>query len=521
MSDIALLIPLIPRVVPQPRGSGSEVLIRISKKRALNFASSTTNSFIAYRKQSAGVVVNAKLGTASVASLDLPRRQFGGPSLSRGVERQVGKVGRSRSLAITVLHCIGRSNVGLRAYAFAPVCNSIEASISLNLIFAPVRVALFAGALRAAPGVPQERVSRTFIPFRVSSVFGSNMVSVVLMLLATGATVLAQKPLGSWQNGIATNYGGAQDGMDPYSPSFGTKEGSCGYGVLDKEQYPFWSVAALAHSSPFYMAGPVQGCGQCFQIECVNDGSQFQGRCNSDPSERSVTVMITDSCPECASNQFDIQALTFNKIAPMAIGRIAMRYRRVECAPPANMEVKVDSFSGSGGWIRLMETAGPGAIKTVQVKGPNTGWQGMTNIWGAAWELNNCPQTPIDVRLVASDGQEVTAFGAIKSDGVTGVLPTWVQFSFGTVSRTAPSSSSGDSSDGEAMTNYPPPPPCQCMVALHHGILWYKRGPHQLRHGEVFIFVVCIQFLIIVFVQCIHIFCNPLVGFAFQQNIVQ
>jgi hypothetical protein len=102
-------------------------------------------------------------------------QQFGGPSLSRGVERQVGKVGRSRSLAVTVLHYLGRSNIRFRAYAFAPV-------------------------------------------------FGSNMVSVVLLLLATGATVLAQKPLGNWQNGIATNYGGAQDGMDPYSPSFGTKE---------------------------------------------------------------------------------------------------------------------------------------------------------------------------------------------------------------------------------------------------------------------------------------------------------
>lgn len=38
----------------------------------------------------------------------------------------------------------------------------------------------------------------------------------------------------------------------------------------------------------------------------------------------------------------------------MAIGRIAMRYRRVECAPPASIEVKVDKFSGSGGWIRLL-----------------------------------------------------------------------------------------------------------------------------------------------------------------------
>ncbi len=31
-------------------------------------------------------------------------------------------------------------------------------------------------------------------------------------------------PLSDWHDGIATNYGGAQDGMNPYDPSFGTKE---------------------------------------------------------------------------------------------------------------------------------------------------------------------------------------------------------------------------------------------------------------------------------------------------------
>lgn len=53
---------------------------------------------------------------------------------------------------------------------------------------------------------------------------------VVLLLLKLAVTVLAQRPLSSWQDGIATNYGGTQDGMDPYSPSFGTKDVSpfCG-----------------------------------------------------------------------------------------------------------------------------------------------------------------------------------------------------------------------------------------------------------------------------------------------------
>ncbi len=32
-----------------------------------------------------------------------------------------------------------------------------------------------------------------------------------------------------WRTGIATNYGGAQDGDDPSSPSYGTSIGSCGY----------------------------------------------------------------------------------------------------------------------------------------------------------------------------------------------------------------------------------------------------------------------------------------------------
>lgn len=45
----------------------------------------------------------------------------------------------------------------------------------------------------------------------------------------------------------------------------------------------------------------------------------LQGRCNADPSLRSVTVMISDVCPECESNHMDIQALTYNKVFPAVI----------------------------------------------------------------------------------------------------------------------------------------------------------------------------------------------------------
>ena len=40
-----------------------------------------------------------------------------------------------------------------------------------------------------------------------------------------------------------------------------TLQGSCGYGLMDKSKYPYWSVGALSTSSSYYSDGPVQGCG--------------------------------------------------------------------------------------------------------------------------------------------------------------------------------------------------------------------------------------------------------------------
>lgn len=35
------------------------------------------------------------------------------------------------------------------------------------------------------------------------------------------------------------------------------------------------------------------------------------------------------------------------------LGRMNMRYRRVECTPPEDMAVSVMDFAGSNGWLRL------------------------------------------------------------------------------------------------------------------------------------------------------------------------
>ena len=48
-----------------------------------------------------------------------------------------------------------------------------------------------------------------------------------------------------------------------------------------------------------------------------------------------------------------MQALTFLKMAPWPGGKVAIRYRRVNCVPPKDISVLVDNNRGQGGWLRL------------------------------------------------------------------------------------------------------------------------------------------------------------------------
>ncbi len=40
-------------------------------------------------------------------------------------------------------------------------------------------------------------------------------------------------------------------------------------------------------------------------------------------------------------------------MAPMALGRIDIQYRRVACQVPENLDIIVDHNNGAGSWIRL------------------------------------------------------------------------------------------------------------------------------------------------------------------------
>ena len=66
-------------------------------------------------------------------------------------------------------------------------------------------------------------------------------------------------------------------------------------------------------------------------------------------------AFLQAACPSAAGepDHLDIQALTFNKIAPIEAGRIDIRYRQVECVPPADINIEVDVNTPGGGWIRM------------------------------------------------------------------------------------------------------------------------------------------------------------------------
>jgi hypothetical protein len=55
-------------------------------------------------------------------------------------------------------------------------------------------------------------------------------------------------------------------------------QGACGFGMIPKDRWPSFSVAALSPNNSFYKESPVNGCGMCFQIQCISAWTSTQDR---------------------------------------------------------------------------------------------------------------------------------------------------------------------------------------------------------------------------------------------------
>ncbi len=100
---------------------------------------------------------------------------------------------------------------------------------------------------------------------------------------------------------------------------------------------------------------------------------------------------MTDKCPECGADHWDLQALVFARFATPAVGRVAIQYRRVACTPPKDVEVQIDNNRGSGGWLRLFvqDVANLGTVSRVSVGSSGT-WTPLTNVWVCCFVQGDC-----------------------------------------------------------------------------------------------------------------------------------
>ena len=143
---------------------------------------------------------------------------------------------------------------------------------------------------------------------------------------------------------------GARGASPPKQSIVLTKDDAGGYG----SNLPSHYVAAI-NTDGGYDYGLTTQCGECWEILCV-DGRQ-RGLSDSilgpwagcvDPAKKSVTVMITDSCPcdhpgnpesnkrwccggEGGNRHWDLSYAAFDAIAIRHRGVVDVRYRRTSC----------------------------------------------------------------------------------------------------------------------------------------------------------------------------------------------
>ncbi len=65
----------------------------------------------------------------------------------------------------------------------------------------------------------------------------------------------------------------------------------------------------------------------CLVIHSQGPLGSKPGSCQADPARRAMVVMVTDSCPECASNQLDLQALTWEKVWRLSLPVTSCHFR--------------------------------------------------------------------------------------------------------------------------------------------------------------------------------------------------
>ncbi|XP_048622848.1 expansin-A7-like [Brassica napus] len=183
--------------------------------------------------------------------------------------------------------------------------------------------------------------------------------------------------------------------------------GACGYGNLFNSGYGL-DTAAL--STTLFKDG--YGCGQCFQIMCVQSQYCYYGN-------PSTVVTATNLCPpnwyQDSNNggwckPFDMAKPAFMKLANWKAGIIPVAYR---------------SFQGNAYWLLIfvMNVGGAGDIKSMDVKGSRTNWICMIHNWGGSYQaFSSLYGQSLSFRVTSyTTGQKVYAWNVAPSNWNAGM----------------------------------------------------------------------------------------------------
>lgn len=153
--------------------------------------------------------------------------------------------------------------------------------------------------------------------------------------------------------------------MSPDQPSYGVKEGACGYGLLDKSTWPYWNAVALRPDSPLLTAAtrPSYGCGMCLQISCVD-----KTRCKT---SFPIVAQVTDICPTCTDSAMHLDGHVGWVSQLLSVPNALIKVQRVHCMSPfPTLHVVVMNYNGPELWLRLRleKIAGRAVATAIQIQ---------------------------------------------------------------------------------------------------------------------------------------------------------
>jgi expansin len=197
-------------------------------------------------------------------------------------------------------------------------------------------------------------------------------------------------PQGEFQQGLITYYAATGGGNCMFDPT----PDDLLVGAMNESQY----------------AGSA-ACGECVEVE---------------GPKGTVTVRIVDRCPECAPGHVDLSREAFARVANVADGRVAVRWRVVSCAVSGPVAYRFKEGS-SQWWTALQVRNHRLPIQKLEWRRGSDAWASVPRESYNYFVVNGgVGPGPFQVRVTATDGQQLEDALPAATEGPT--IPGAAQF---------------------------------------------------------------------------------------------